>query len=406
MRNINRTEVLVLGGGYAGTVAALRLSRKTRGANIRITLINGRDHLVERIRLHQQAAGQMVTGHSYQALFAGTSVRFLQGWITQLQPELQKIVVKTADGERSLHYDYAIYALGSLVEMTQVPGSDRHAHSLSSAETAEALRQAVPDVAARGGRLLVCGGGLTGIEAASELAETYPDLQVTLLTADQFGEQLSQTGQEYLRNAFDRLGISVMDRQRILAVHSDHVETATGHTVPFDICLWAGSFRAPDLAEKAGLPVNDQGQILVDQFLRVQGRPNLYAVGDAASLEEALSMHIRMGCVTAAPMGTYAGNHLSATIRGDRSIKPFRYRYLMRCISLGRNDGLVQLVTADDTPRERILTGRLGATVKELISRSSVWNVQFEQRAAALMARVPVFGRPLSAMRTVTPELK
>jgi len=391
MRDTDRIEVVVLGGGYAGTLAALRLSRKTRGANVRITLVDGRNHLVERIRLHQEAAGQTVKGPSYAALLAGTSVRFLQGWITGLQPERQQVVVKTAEGERRLQYDFAIYALGSMVETTNVPGSERYAHSLSSAETADVLRRELPAVAARGGRLLVSGGGLTGIEAASELAETYPELQVTLLTAGTFGEQLSQRGQAHLQEAFGRLGISVVDGQQVTAVQSNHVETGDGSIVPFDLCLWAGSFRAPALAREAGLPVNGRDQVLVDEHLRVQGQAKIYAAGDAASLEEALSMTIRMGCVTAAPMGSYAGNHLAAQIKGEETVKPFRFRYLMRCISLGRKDGLVQFVRADDSPRERILTGWVGARVKELVSRSSVWNVQFEGKLASLLNRNPRF---------------
>ena len=86
-------------------------------------------------------------------------------------------------------------------------------------------------------------------------------------------------------------------------------------------------------------------------------------------------------------MGTYAGTRLAAQIKGEETARPFRFRYVMRCISLGRKDGLVQFVGADDSPRERILTGWVGARVKELVSRSSVWNVQFEGKLASLLNR-------------------
>jgi NADH dehydrogenase FAD-containing subunit len=387
MPQTNMTRVIVLGGGYAGIVSALRLSRKMRHTNVHITLVNGTDYFIERIRLHQQAAGQELVRYDYATLLAGTPVRFLHGWITQLDPQAQQVEVKTAVGSVQLPYDYAIYALGSIVDTTSVPGVSEHAFSLSTAETTQMLRNVVPDVAARGGTALVCGGGLTGVEAATELAETYPGLQVTLVTADRFGAQLSQKGRQYLQQAFDRLGIAVMDGQRVTAVHPHHIQTANETAVPFDVCLWAGSFRAPDLARAAGLPVNNRGQIIVDQHLRAQGYANLYAIGDAASLEEAMETPIRMGCATAAPMGSYVGNHLAAVIQGNNAGKPYRFRYVMRCISLGREDGLVQFVEADDTPKERILTGRMGAKVKEFVSRSSVWNLQMEQKFASLMTR-------------------
>jgi NADH:ubiquinone reductase (H+-translocating) len=387
MQQGKATEVLVLGGGYAGVVAAIRLSRKTRGANVRITLINGREYFVERIRLHQLAAAQELASHDYTSLLAGTPVRFLQGWVTQLMPEKQQVLVKTAGGEVQLPYDYAIYALGSVVDTQSIPGVSQHALSLSTAETVRTLQQTLPEVAARRGTLLVCGGGLTGIEAASELAESYPGLQVTLATADRFGEQLSQRGRRYLQQAFDRLGITVVDGQQITAVHANYAQTYDGPPLPFDLCLWAGSFRAPDLARQAGLPVNDRGQILVNKYLQAQGHSTLYAIGDAASLEAAIEIPIRMGCATAAPMGSYVGDHLAAVIRGERPYKPYRFQYVMRCISLGRKDGLIQFVDADDTPKERILTGRIGAYVKEVVCRGSVWKVYLERKIASLLTK-------------------
>lgn len=387
MELTKKKQVIILGGGYAGILAALRLSWKTDPRQVRITLINGRKSFVERIRLHQQAANQKLKSYSYASLLAGTSVEFIEGWVTQLNPQGKQVQVRTPGRNVEINYDYAIYALGSIVETTKVPGVSQHALSLSTADTARKLQKRLPGVAASGGTLVVVGGGLTGIEAATELAETYPNLQVKLLTADSFGAQLSQKGQRYLQQAFERLGITVESGQYITAVHPNHIQTADGTTIPFDICLWAGSFRAPDLAREAGLPVNNQGQLFVDEHLRVQGHPTLYAVGDAATLEKAIATPIRMGCVTAAPMGSYAGNHLAAVIQGDQYDKPYRFQYLMRCISLGRDDGLVQFVTAEDAPKERILTGRTGAVVKEIISRSSVWNIQMERKSAAFRTR-------------------
>jgi len=387
MQQTKTVEVLVLGGGYAGAVAALRLSRKTDPNRVRVTLVNGNEHFVERIRLHQQAAGQKMTRQPYTKLLAGTSVRFLQGWITQLNPTSQQVLVRTPSGDVQMRYDYAVYALGSIVDTNMVPGVSQNALSLSTAETTQTLRNVVPGVAARGGKLLVCGGGLTGIEAASELAETYPGLKVTLVTADRFGEQLSQKGRAYLQKAFERLGITVFDGLRITAVNPDHSQTADDTAISFDLCLWAGSFRAPDLAREAGLPVNKRGQIIVDKHLRAKGYATLYAIGDAASLEEALEIPIRMGCATAAPMGSYVGDHLAAVIRGEQPQKSYHYQYVMRCISLGRKDSLIQLVGTDDTPKERILTGRIGAYLKEMVCRSSVWNLKLEQKLASFLTR-------------------
>jgi NADH dehydrogenase FAD-containing subunit len=389
MKSKQRTEVIVLGGGYAGVMAALRLSRKTRGENIHITLVNGADHFVERIRLHQRAANQTIKHYPYSSLLKGTGIRFVQGWVTGLSPARQTVTVHTARGDNQIAYDYLVYALGSFVDTRTVPGAAEHAMSLSTEETTLALQKQLPQIAEQGGRLLVCGGGLTGIEAATELAETYPNLQVTLVTRGTFGEQLSQRGQRHLRQVFDKLGIKVVDNHAVTRVQAHHLECENGATLPFDICLWAGSFTVPSLARHAGLPVNSGGQIIVDAYLRAKTYPNIYVAGDAASLEEAYDIPIRMACATAVPMGAYVGDHLATVIRGEKEARPFRFQYILRCISLGRQDALVQFVEADDRPKERILTGWLGVKTKELVCRGTIWATQFERSLASLLARSP-----------------
>ncbi len=209
---------------------------------------------------------------------------------------------------------------------------------------------------------------------------------MTLATKGVLGEELSPRGQQHLRRAFDRLNIDVLDQRMITSIHAHHAVGDDETTIPFDICLWSGAFAVPTLAHHAGLPVNEHGQIIVDQHLCVKSWPNIYANGDAATLAEALPIPIRMACATAVPMGTYVGNHLAAVIKGRKQQPPYHYGYFLRCISLGRHDGLVQFVAPDDTVKDRVVTGWLGANIKELICRGTIWNMQFERQMATLLA--------------------
>src|SRR5215510_10616985 len=178
------TRIVVLGGGYAGIIAARRLAYKTRGQDI--TLINARDHFVQRIRLHQFATNQTLPLLPMGKMLAGTGVHFVNGFVTQLNPNAKSLTVHTQDGPQVVGYDYLIYALGSFPDKAKIPGVAEHALSLGTQEAAFKLRARLAEVVAQHGRLIVCGGGPSGIESATEIAEAYPTLKISLITSEAF----------------------------------------------------------------------------------------------------------------------------------------------------------------------------------------------------------------------------
>ena len=87
MAKQSTTRIVILGAGYAGMTAALRLAHKTRRLPVEITLVNGSATFVERIRLHQAAAAEQVRQRSIPKLLHGTHVRFVQGWAAAIAPQ-------------------------------------------------------------------------------------------------------------------------------------------------------------------------------------------------------------------------------------------------------------------------------------------------------------------------------
>ena len=84
------TNIVVLAGGYAGIMAALRIAGKTKRLNTAVTLINGLDYFVERPRLHEQATGTVLASKPLPNMLAGTKVQFRQGWVTQILPKARQ----------------------------------------------------------------------------------------------------------------------------------------------------------------------------------------------------------------------------------------------------------------------------------------------------------------------------
>ncbi|MEV0356571.1 FAD-dependent oxidoreductase [Nocardia sp. NPDC050697] len=357
-------RIVVLGAGYAGLAAATKLVRTAPGAEI--TVLDARARFVERVRLHQRAAGQAIPEWDLAEVLGRRGIRFVQGKAVALDLDARE--VRLADGA-ALPYDTLVYALGSAGGAADVPGAAEHAVTVA---TPEDLADAAPPT----GRALVVGAGATGLELAAELAESRPELRVTLLGADEPVAHLSARGRAHVRKVLDRLGVEVRAGAKVTAVTAAGVRLADGTEVPGEAVLWTAGFSVPRLAAAAGLAVDGAGRVRTDATLRSVSHPEVYAVGDAAAIAGPDGRVLRMACATALPQGAYAATAIGARARGAEP-REFRFRYHLQCYSLGRTDGMVHAVRADDTPARIVITGRAGAWVKERI-------VRFAAKAAGL----------------------
>jgi NADH:ubiquinone reductase (H+-translocating) len=370
-------KIIILGGGFAGVSAALRLANRTRRRPVQITLVNASATFVERTRLHQTATGQLVSAKSFTEMLAGTGVDFVLGRVTALDPTHKTITVTTDNSVQRLGYDKLIYALGSHTDLARTPGAVEHAYAV---EQHAALLAHLHKLTPNHGRVLVIGGGLTGIEIATELAETHPTLQVALATAGALSDNMSNAGAGHLYKTFQSLGITLHEQTEITRLEAGQAIT-TGDTLPFDLCIYAAGFRCAPLAQMAGLAVNAKNQIMVNAFLHSVSHPDIYAVGDAAAFEQSADLSVRMGCVTAIPLAIHAAENLARLLHGQPE-QPFGFGFIIRCISLGRRNGLVQFTDAIDRPRRQAITGRAAAMIKELILHSVMQTLKFERRFA------------------------
>lgn len=357
------THIVVLGAGYAGLIAAKAAARRT-GA--KVTLVNERDRFVERVRMHQLAAGQRLRELPLSGLLTGSGVKLVVDRVTGIDADAR--TVRLAGTPEEMRYDTLIYALGGRADLEAVPGVAEHAETVSGLEDSRRLRARL----ARGGAVAVVGGGLTGIETAAELAESHPGATVRLVTGGVLGESLSRRGRDHLRRVFHRLGVGIAEHAQVAKVAGDGLWLEDGGHIPADTVVWTTGFRVPDLAREAGFAVDGDGRMVVDDTMRSISHPEVYGVGDAAAIPAGPGGQLlRMACATGIPSGQKAAYAIAARMAG-RTPEPLRFRYFHQCVSLGRRDGLIQFVRADDSPREAVLTGRVAARYKEAIMRSTI----------------------------------
>jgi NADH dehydrogenase len=356
----HRTGVVVIGGGYAGTLAANHLLSRP---DVDVTLVNPRPHFVERIRLHQLVADTGSATVDY-ATMLNPNVHLAVDTAVEIDATTRQVRLASGSG---LRYDYLIYAVGSTGAAPSVPGAYEFAYQIADFEHAVRLRDRVAQLHPEA-PVCVVGGGLTGIETAAELAEQRPAGAVTLICGPTLGPSLSEPGRRSVARQLARLGVDVLDGTAVTEVRQFSVVLSDGRELASAATIWTAGFEVPRLAVDSGLSTDAIGRLLTDETLTSIDDDRIVAAGDAAAPSD---QPLRMSCQAAGPLGAQAANTVLSRIDGEEPAV-VSLAFVGQCISLGRKLATFQVTHADDTPRRLYLAGRPAAALKEFICKGTV----------------------------------
>ncbi len=366
--NGHQHRIVVIGGGYAGVIAANRLRSRP---GLEITLLNPRPQFVERIRLHQLLTGSDDALVDYTEIL-GPGIELVTDAATRIDTGARQIHLRKG---APLPYDYLIYAVGSDSGGLTVAGAHEFAYPITTLEEAERLRAALTATPAQA-PVCVVGAGPTGIETAAELAEQ--GRAVTLVCGRVVGPYLSNAGRGSAVRRLRALGIRLIEGSdtTVVDVRSDSVALADGRILPSAVTIWSAGFGVPDLASRSGLRTDAIGRLITDETLTSVDDPRIVAAGDACAPS---GKPLRMSCQAAIPLGAQAADAVLARIAGQPPAA-IDQAFTGQCISLGRRGGVIQFARRDDTALPLHLGGRTAALVKEVVCRSTVGSLRREAR--------------------------
>ncbi|MFF0771673.1 NAD(P)/FAD-dependent oxidoreductase [Nonomuraea wenchangensis] len=385
-------KVVVIGGGYAGTLAANHLRMR---ADVDVTLVNPRPEFVERVRLHQFVAGTGEATVDYGTLL-GEGIQLVVDSATRIDTAAR--TVRLASG-RALDYDYVLYAIGSTGAIPpSVPGAAEFAFDIAEFEAAQRLRgrlnELTPDAP-----VTVVGGGLTGIETAAELAEQ--GREVTLVCGRSLAPSFSPSGRRAVAKWLSRHGVAMLEDAMVSEVRPDAVVFAEGAVRASALTIWAGGFGVPQLAAASGLRTDALGRLLTDETLTSLDDDRIVAAGDAAAPS---GRPLRMSCYAAGPLGAQAANTVLSRIAGTEPAV-INLAFSGACVSLGRRSAVRQVAGKDDTAVNVYVGGRMGAVIKEATCKFAVSRIRREAREPGSVVWLkggPRPGQPTSAVRVIT----
>jgi NADH:ubiquinone reductase (H+-translocating) len=379
MKHGRHEQVFILGGGYAGLAAAVRLVGKP---GIVVTLIDARPHFFERIRLHEVAAGRAGQTWNYADFLAARGGKFIQGKIEALDPGALSLDVLKPDGTRQrLCAALIVYALGTAADDNAIPGLHEHGFALSELTQASALCSRLRQQEAP--RIVIGGGGLTAVELATELAEAHPGAHITLVPGNGLSAHAGPGGFQpeaiaHIQQVLGQLSVAILDGERTEALSKSTVHLKSGQPLPFDVYVHACGLKVPTLAAANCIRTDKDGRIIVDSALRSLSHSGVIAIGDAASALTAEGNVSRFSCATALPMGVAAADAVARLLDG-KAPKPHHPGFAVRNLSLGRHDGVIQFLDDEDRPLPQVWIGKKAASWKEYICQTTLHTVRLER---------------------------
>jgi NADH dehydrogenase FAD-containing subunit len=377
-------DVVILGAGYAGLMAALRLCQKRQ--ELRIALVNRSDQFLERVRLQESIVAPVAPRiASISAFVKGKNIEFICGSVTSFDPDHRLVRIATESQELVIAFDQAIYALGSNIDVDDIPGAAEHAYRLEPGDgprSAAALRARLRENAGRPLHVITVGGAETGIEVAGEIKTAWPNVEMTIVSRSRCGDFRGPRVEKAVRAELGRLGVRLVDGEAVTEVRSTELMTDAGRSIASDICVWSGGLRSSPVASRAGLATDPQGRIWVDPSLRSISHAHILAIGDAAHPAAPTGAPYRLSAFVALASGAHAADVILAR-KEKRQLQPFSYSTFGQGVAIGRG-GVGFPSYPDDEQVLFILTGRIARHVRN----SFVW---FITHILRLERRMPGF---------------
>src|SRR5690242_8741038 len=382
--DVRKYDVVILGAGYAGLMAALRLNRKRQA--LRIALINVSDRFVERVRLQESIVTEVERRiSSISALLAGTRIEFICGRIVSLDAELRRVRLECEGANREIAFDRAIYALGTRVDVDNVKGASEHAYRLEAIDgprSPASLRARLRENGNRPIRVITVGGNETSVEAAGEIRTAWPNAEVSMISTSRCGDFKGARVEAAIRAELARLGVRMIDKETVSEVRATEIATASGRTIACDLCVWSGGLRSAAIASNAGISTDPQGRIWVDPNLRSISHSHIFAVGDAAHPMAPTGAPYRMSAFVALSTGAYVADAILAEGKKQKT-DPFSFSTYGQGIAIGRG-GVGFFSYPDDKQRWFIVTGGAARVIRNFF----VWFISY---ALKLERKMPGF---------------
>jgi NADH dehydrogenase len=369
----DRPHLVVVGGGYVGMYTALRLQRKLRAGEARITVIDPQNVMTYQPFLPEAAAGSLEPRHVVVPLRRVLrKCQVVTGTVTGIEHARKVVTVLPLEGpEYEIGYDQIVVAPGSVARTLPIPGLAEVGVGFKTIGEAILLRNQVlsrldfavstadPQRRRKALTFVFIGGGYAGIEAFAELEDMarfalryYPQLQpadMTWMLVEAAGRVLPEVSlpmADYTVRQLLRRNMDVRLRTRVESMTDGHVVLSDGTELDADTIVWTAGVKANPMLARTDLPLDEKGRLTCTAELRVAGVDGVWSAGDCAAVPDLTAKE--PGALTG-PSAQHAvrqakqlADNIVAALR-RRALKPYKHAYAGSVASLGLHKGVAEV---------------------------------------------------------------
>jgi NADH dehydrogenase len=367
-----KSKVLILGGGFAGLYAAMRLDRTlARRSDVEVTLVNRENFFLFTPMLHEVAASDLDITHIVNPIRKLLRrVKFFHGEVESIHLSAKRVSLFHGPNrhKHELTYDYLVIALGSTTNFFNLPGLEECGLTMKSLGDAIHLRNRLIDLLEEADfecafrersdllTVVVAGGGFAGVETIAavndflrDAAKYYPHLDNNYIRTvlvhpgpfilPELGPQLG----DYAQRKLAERRVEIRVNTKVTATSERGIELSDGTAIEAKTLVWtAGTSPNPILAS---LPCEkDRGRLAVNEYMEVPGWPGVWALGDCAVVPDPRTRRPYPPTAQhAMRQGRTVAKNVEAAILGG-SRKPFVFSTIGLLAAIGRRTGVAQIL--------------------------------------------------------------
>lgn len=356
-------DIVILGGGFAGIAAAKHLEKSLR-KSCRITLIDKHPYHLFTPSLYEVATSEEPRGNiaiPFTEIFE-KHIHCLPATVTKIDTKKQLIHVKENNKMQTIHYDFLLLALGSEPAYYNIPGLKAYSVALKNVQDALMIKNKIVTMCCKEGacnkkvKLIIGGGGFSGTELAAEML-SYKDtlaklhhldkncLDITIIQgSDRLLKELDNHVSEIAQKRMQGPSVHFAFGGHITKVTQQSVFTDNNKEYPYDILIWTGGVKANDILEESNLPVNKRGQVMVNNFLQVNGFENIFAAGDNTQyIDTKTNTFAPTVAQVAEEEGKTAGENIIRKIK-QKPLLPYSYKHFGYVVPLRGRFAVAELM--------------------------------------------------------------